>query len=185
VGALHPPPRRGPSVGWTRARPSPPPGGTRYPRAVVRSVLPCLALLLGACGRIGFDPLGTETDGGTGPGGDGASPDTMGPAGAGTCAAPVALGFGDTIIDTCLATDVEVGCSAGAPDVVVVFTPPATAYYDVIASASLTFGTSLSPACNSGICTGSVGMTFQAGVAYPFVVEAMGGGCAQGSITLQ
>jgi hypothetical protein len=123
-------------------------------------LLRCLVILaLGACGRIGFDPLG---GGGTGDGGgngidgsptDGSSVDGPGmavPMGGETCASAVPLAFGTSGIGSIAGAVNDLGVLPGCvngPDIVYRISVPATANHRLYLRPSFNAALTLANAC--------------------------------------
>jgi hypothetical protein len=147
-------------------------------------------LLLVACGRINFDPIGDPTGDGSMTTGDGTM--TMGdgsamidaPFTACINAAPVTVNVGVLNVDTCsTGMDLIDGCGpTGTQELVFKFTPTVSAAHtiatytagtaNVITTGDLSAGT-----CQPGSCFGlrMVGLT--AGMTYYYSIEASSGGC--------
>ncbi len=141
-----------------------------------------LAVLLSACGRIGFEPLG----GGDATGGDAVKHDARAPDTSVTQCAfalPIDLGVRKAT-STCLGHDLVAGCGPpGTQEVVFAFTAPASNGYSFRAFDPGTNNVSNSTAqldmtCTAiGACTGILGLTVNAGDTIYLVVEASAGGC--------
>jgi hypothetical protein len=154
------------------------------------------ALVLTACGRIGFGTTSGTGDDGAGGGGGGDSGSGSGSGGSGSgvpidaaitaCTNAVNVPVGvRTPSSTCAGGDKVDSCGpAGTQEVVFKVTPASTAGYTIRAYDGATNNTTnstqqMNAACQpTGGCTGVFGMTLNAATTYYFVVEASAGGCA-------
>jgi hypothetical protein len=148
-------------------------------------------IMIAACGRIGFDP-----NGGAGPPSDGRPPnDGSGsqpidarpidapPTVCQTMSVPVTAGV-VAQVNTCGGTDAIDGCGpAMTQELLLAFTPAASGGYNARAydrgTQNITTSTSVMDAACSGHggCAGLLGLQYQQGVTYYFVLEAPAGGC--------
>ena len=151
---------------------------------MIRCVLGCVAVA--ACGRIGFDPIATSSDGRASS--DDARRDGNGPADgsvtACTTAIPIELDV-RTPVSTCSGHDLIDGCGPPATqEVVFAFTAPASAGYQFQAYDPGTDNISNSTGVTDATCTlvqncsGILGISVNAGATIYLVVEAASGGCA-------
>jgi hypothetical protein len=148
-------------------------------------------LVLGACGRIGFDPSSPDDPGGA-IDAAGTTGDAPGDGGMTTidatdlCVGAIPVSVGTTApLDTCTGTDRLDTCSTAKRELVFRFVPPTTRLYLVAArdpgTANVSNSTTrLTAGCTArtGTCAGILGTQFAAGVPVYFAVEASSGACA-------
>lgn len=151
-----------------------------------------LLVVVTACGRLGFEPVGGELGDGPAASGDAALDDATTvdapaiDAAITACTAPIQIQVNVPItVDTCAGADLVDGC--GPPntrEVVFELMVPATAGYTARAYNAGTQNVSNSTAILTGGCTqamacaGVLGRGFTAGQTIYFVVEASSGTCA-------
>ena len=148
-------------------------------------------LVLGACGRIGFDPQSAGGDDGTGPDAPGvpgdAATDGKPPASdaMSACADAIAVAVGSTApLDTCSGEDRIDACAPNKRELVFRFVPAVTGSYTIKARDAGSQNVSNSTArldamCGLRLgCGGILTTPFTAGVAVYFAVEPSVGACA-------
>jgi hypothetical protein len=147
-----------------------------------------LLIVVAACGRIGFAPVGGDGDDNDdardgGNGGDGSGQSMTDATTACTNAVPVPVGV-RVASSTCVGVDTLDGCGpAGTREVIFVFDPPTSGSYQVRAFDAGTQNTSnstgqLDAACKlPKQCAGVLVTQFTQGVPAYFVVESSTGGC--------
>jgi hypothetical protein len=143
-------------------------------------------MLVGACGRIGFDPITATQEHDARRADDAALSDSLSDATATACSFGVPIQVGVRLaVNTCTGRDLIDACGpAGREEVVIDFVPPTTGGYNVRAFDPGTTTVSVSSgridvACAGTMnCSGIIGTTFTAGQHYYFAYEAMTTACA-------